>query len=327
MAGSRPTIRDVAGAAGVSVATVSHALNGKGRIDSRTRERIQQVAADLGYQADPRARALRTGAGNTLAIVASLMSDESADRDSRLDWYMRTAVAAAAESLAQGYALTLVPPSDQQNWVQNLSVDGILLVDPDPDDGLVTALVDRDLPVVLISGDTERQDVATVSLDRGSAVECAMSHFLARGYTRPALIVDSSRRQTAAGTHRAFLDWCAHQGIPPRVAIADAGDARVAAGHQAATDLLRRFPDTDCVYAPLDSIARGVSTALTATGRPIALITADGMIARLSHPPLTAVDTKREEQAVAATRLLIAQIRTGIRPPSEVFTAELIVRD
>lgn len=141
------------------------------------------------------------------------MSDESADRDSRLDWYMRTAVAAAAESLAQGYALTLVPPSDQQNWVQNRTVDGVLLVDPDPDDGLVTALADRGLPVVLISGDTERQDVATVSLDRGSAVECAMSHFLARGYTRPALIVDSSRRRTAVGTHRAFLDWFARQGV------------------------------------------------------------------------------------------------------------------
>ncbi|MEV6065466.1 LacI family DNA-binding transcriptional regulator [Nocardia sp. NPDC052001] len=328
MARSRPTIRDVASAAGVSVATVSHALNGKGRIDARTRERIRQVAAALGYQADPRARALRTGAGNTLAIVASLMTDESADRDSRLDWYMRTAAAAATESLAQGYALTLVPPADQRNWVQQLAVDGVLLVDPDPAEGLVAALTERGMPVVVISGDTENEGVATVSLDRASAVACAMTHFRARGHTRPALIVDASKRQTAAGTHHAFLDWCAREGITPRVQITDAGEARVAAGRIATAELLQRFPDTDCVYAPLDSIARGVASALAEAGRSdIALVTADGMIARLSQPPLTAIDTKREEQAVAATRLLIDRIRTGINPPSAVFTADLIVRD
>ncbi|WP_067569617.1 LacI family DNA-binding transcriptional regulator [Nocardia acidivorans] len=328
MAASRPTIRDVAAAAGVSVATVSHALNGKGRIDARTRERIQRIAVDLGYQANPRARALRTGAGNTLGIVASLMSDESADRDSRMDWYMRTAVAAAAESLARGYALTLVPPSDQRNWVQTLAVDGVLLVDPDPADGLVTALVERGMPTVIISGDAENDEVATVSLDRASAVACAMTHFRARGHSRPALVIDSGKRQTAAGTHHAFVDWCALHAITPRVAVADASAAREEAGRAATLELLQRFPDTDCVYAPLDAIARGVARALAESGRAdISLITAEGMIARLSHPPLTAIDTKREAQAVEATRLLIDLIRTGIRPASTVFTADLIVRD
>jgi DNA-binding LacI/PurR family transcriptional regulator len=93
-------------------------------------------------------------------------------------------------------------------------------------------------------------------------------------------------------------------------------------------ELLRRFPDTDCIYAPLDSIAHGVAAALVTLGRTdIALITAEGMFARMSTPPLTAIDTKREQQAVAATRMLTAQLRTGSRASSEVFTADLIVRD
>ncbi|MQY26082.1 putative HTH-type transcriptional repressor ExuR [Nocardia sp. RB56] len=312
----------------MSVATVSHALNGKGRLDHRTRERILRVAADLGYRADPRARALRTGSGTVLGIVASLMSDEGADHDGRLDWYMRTAAAAATESINAGYALTLVPPSDPASWVPGLAVDGVLLVDPDPDDDLIDRLADRGLPVVVISGDSDRPDVATVSLDRDSAVECALGHFLARGRSRPALIVDAGRRQTAAGTRRAYLAWCERHGLPPRIAVADAGRARGEAGRRAAVELLQHFPDTDCVYAPLDSIAHGVAATLTAAGRAdIGLITADGMIARLHHPPLTAIDTKREQQAVAATRLLIARLRTGVTQPSEVFTADLIVRD
>ncbi|MCX4098168.1 substrate-binding domain-containing protein [Nocardia sp. alder85J] len=256
------------------------------------------------------------------------MSDEHTDHDGRLDWYMRTAAAAATESINAGYALTLVPPSDPESWVPGLAVDGVLLVDPDPDDGLVDLLADRGLPVVVISGDSGRPDVATVSLDRDSAVECALGHFLARGRSRPALVVDSSRRQTAAGTHRAYLDWCARHEAPPRVAVAEADRARSEAGRRATTELLHRFPDTDCVYAPLDSIAHGVAAALADAGRgDVGLITADGMIARLHHPPLTAVDTKREQQAVAATRMLIARLRTGVTQPSEVFTADLIVRD
>lgn len=328
MATARPTIRDVAGAAGVSVATVSHALNGKGRLDDRTRERIRQVAAELGYRADPRARALRTGAGTTIGLVGSLLTDRTADHDSRLDWYMRTAFAAATESLAQGYALTLVPPLDQESWARTLTVDGVLLVDPDPDDALVPTLLERGLPMVIVNGDVGREDVATVSLDRGSAVDCAMTHFEARGRTRPALVVDSSKRQTAAGTHRAFLEWCVRNSAPARVGLAEPGDARAEAGREATMDLLREFPDIDSIYAPLDSIAHGVASALNALGRnDISLITADGMIARLSAPPLTAIDTKRELQATEATRMLISQMKTGIKPPSRTFTADLIVRD
>lgn len=50
MAGARPTIADVAREAGVSRTTVSHALNGIGKVDPRTRERVERVAAELGYR-------------------------------------------------------------------------------------------------------------------------------------------------------------------------------------------------------------------------------------------------------------------------------------
>ncbi|MFD3510310.1 LacI family DNA-binding transcriptional regulator [Nocardia sp. NPDC058666] len=328
MARSRPTIRDVAGAAGVSVATVSHALNDKGRLDIRTRERVRQIATELGYNPNPRARALRTGSGNTIGIVSSLIVDGTPGHDSTMDWYMRTAVAAANECLAQGYALTLVPPSDQQNWAQSLAVDGALLVDPDHDDPAIAALVARGLPVIVISGDATRDDVTTVTLDRASAVSCAMRHFAARDRVNPALLVESSGRQSAEGTRLAFVAWCAERGITPRVAVAPAADAKSAAGYAATLDLLRNHPDTDAIYSPLDLLAHGAAAALIAADRTdVALVTAEGMIARLSNPPMTAVDTKRELQAATATRMLIAQLRTGIRPPSQIFTADLIVRD
>ena len=60
-AGRRVSIKDVAREAGVSVTTVSHALNGKGRLNPDTRERVRSVARQLGYTPNPAARSLVSG--------------------------------------------------------------------------------------------------------------------------------------------------------------------------------------------------------------------------------------------------------------------------
>lgn len=109
-AGSRPpTIADVARAAGVSRTTVSHALNGLGKVDPRTRERIKRVATELGYRPNLRAQRLRRGQAKAIAL-ASTMPFAVAAGPSRLGFYMEIAAAAAESALLHGYALVLVPP-------------------------------------------------------------------------------------------------------------------------------------------------------------------------------------------------------------------------
>ena len=63
-----PTIADVARLAGVSRTTVSHALNGLGKVDPRTRERVRQAAAELGYRPNLRAQRLRRGQAKAIAL-------------------------------------------------------------------------------------------------------------------------------------------------------------------------------------------------------------------------------------------------------------------
>ena len=65
----RATVREVAEAAGVSTGTVSHALNGTGRVAAATRTRVAEAAAELDYRPDRRGRALRSGRTNTLALL------------------------------------------------------------------------------------------------------------------------------------------------------------------------------------------------------------------------------------------------------------------
>src|SRR5579871_2176081 len=71
MAPARVRIRDVAKAAGTAPSTVSNALNGKGHVDPATRERITQVAAELGYVPNRTARGLRSGRAGVLGIMLS----------------------------------------------------------------------------------------------------------------------------------------------------------------------------------------------------------------------------------------------------------------
>lgn len=65
----RPTLKDVALQAGVSIATASRALADNPAVAASTRQRIQQLASDLGYRANAQARALRSSRSNTIGVV------------------------------------------------------------------------------------------------------------------------------------------------------------------------------------------------------------------------------------------------------------------
>jgi len=81
----RPTIHDVASAAGVSVTTVSDALNGKGRVDPATRKRVAQVVQSLGYRANRHARGLRSRLSGALGLLLPVDADARSDENELLD--------------------------------------------------------------------------------------------------------------------------------------------------------------------------------------------------------------------------------------------------
>jgi DNA-binding LacI/PurR family transcriptional regulator len=85
----RTTIGDVAAAAGVSPTTVSHALNGKGRIDPRTHARIRRTAGRLGYQANWLAGGLRSGRSGVQVLWLPIEPDPASSDALTLDYSMR----------------------------------------------------------------------------------------------------------------------------------------------------------------------------------------------------------------------------------------------
>jgi transcriptional regulator, LacI family len=104
----RVTIKDVAREAGVSPTTVSHALNHRGQVDSRTRERVEQAARTLGYRPNRNAQRLRTGEAHMIVLLSSMPFAVSGG-PSRLGFMMEIAAVAAAAALDRGLALVLAP--------------------------------------------------------------------------------------------------------------------------------------------------------------------------------------------------------------------------
>jgi DNA-binding LacI/PurR family transcriptional regulator len=328
---SRPTLQDVAREAGVSAASASHALNNKGRLEASTRQRVLDAAERLGYRADPRGRALRTGRTFALGLVTSLPVDQDGDHDSRLDWYTRTAMAAAVEAMRQGYALMMVPPLGQESWARSLPVDGLLLIgpDPDPEDALIAALAERGLPTALIGGSPAP---GAAFHDRAEALDLALGHVERHGARTPALVVDDRFRSLSADTRVAYEAWCAARSLTPLVATVDlrSPGSRTARARETCRTLLLDHPGIDAVYAPLDSVAAGCLQAARSLNRTVPgdlrLITTEGAIARDSDPPLPAIDTHREAQATAAVQMLITELTTGTKPPGRSFRPTLIER-
>ncbi|MGV9279696.1 LacI family DNA-binding transcriptional regulator [Streptomyces sp. NPDC003730] len=308
-----PTIADVARVAGVSRTTVSHALNGLGKVDPRTRERVRQTAAELGYRPNLRAQRLRRGEAKAIALASS-MPFAVAGGPSRLGFYMEVAAAAAESALLHDYALVLVPPVQSGSALYSVDIDGAIVVEPEVDDAAAAQLRERGLPYVALGRPVSPdEDAPYVDLRGGPVAELLLDHLREQGARRPALIVGAGTRHSSVDALGAYERAADRYGWEPVVArVAESGGER--AGYDACAALLAEHPRTDAVCALVDAFAVGAVRAVRDSGRTVpddvmVVTRYDGLRARTCEPPLTAVDLHLDRAASDAVELLLARLR------------------
>ena len=322
---SRATIADVAREAGVSRTTVSHALNGLGKVNSATRDKVKEVAASLNYRPSVRAQGLRSGRSQALALLSSMPSAVSTG-PSQLGFFTELAMGCARTALLKGYVFVLAPPDGDANPVDRLDIDGAILLEPAADDPIAVALSDRGIPFVAIDGPAGER---TVDLHHEETAELLVSHLVERGAQHPALVVGSDRRRSQAAAREVYEAAAARIGFTPLIAEADEGDGEDG-GYRASTWLLAEHPEVDGLIVPIDAFATGAVRAGVEAGRTVGddLLIAtryDGLRARTSTPPLTAVDLGLDEISAAAVERLVAildgeseQVATSASAPTLV---------
>ena len=319
---ARPTISDLARAAGVSPTTVSHAFSGRRHVDPETRERIHALARELGYHPSVLAQRLRSGRTGTIALGSSMPFAVAAG-PSRLGFLMEIAASAAMSAFTRDIALCLIPPQPSQENLNHMGFDGVILVEPAADDPLVRHFESRRTPVVAIGRMPGRDDIPHLDLHSGATARLLLAHLREQGSRDIGLVTGKGARSSYLETIAAYRDDAARAGAQPRILMLDETGGEDLA-HDAVTALLREHPGIDALLAPVDAFASGAVRALAGLGKRVpqdvrVATRYDGLRAKLADPPLTAVDLHLSELAGLAVDLLLNHIEGRAEPMATPF--------
>ncbi|MGC0368857.1 LacI family DNA-binding transcriptional regulator [Microbacterium sp. SLBN-111] len=291
------TLSDVARRAGVSMATASKALNGRGDVAPATRKRVMSAAEELSFTPNAMARGLLAGRTGTVGLLTSdlegrfvipiLMGAEDAFGAGQVNVFLCD---------ARGDAIR-----EQHHLRALLSrrVDGIIVVGRQTD---ARPSLGQELPVPVVYAYSPSDDPRDLSLtpDNYSGGRLAVEHLLACGRTRIGHI-------SGDPTYAAAQDRLAGA----RAALAAAGSDFVGEpmfaewsenwGRDAAAMLLDRHPEVDAIFCGSDQIARGVLDTARDLGRDVpgdlAVIGYDNweLLAASARPPLTSIDANLQQ--------------------------------
>jgi LacI family transcriptional regulator len=324
--GERPTIRDVAERAGVSIATVSRALNDKGDVSVQTRDRVREVARSVGYSADPVARSLAT---QRTRVVAVVVGDNAGHRDLSLIFFGKV-LAAISRRLAQSnYDPLLLQPQDVG---LEHRFDAAVLIGVDEDDALIAALASRQVPLVGVDVRCAGGRAAYVGSDHADGVRLALAHLHALGHRRIAHLAGAVN--TVAGSER--LDAFRREAASLRLDRSDElirhGDFSSASGYRETCALLAFEERPTAIVAASDLMALAAMQAIRDAGlqpgHDLAVVGFDDLeAAALAYPPLTTIRQDRQELGtLAATRAIELTEDPGVTPQDAVLPVELVVR-
>ncbi|HEY7478515.1 MAG TPA: LacI family DNA-binding transcriptional regulator [Actinomycetota bacterium] len=328
----RVSIRDVAREAGVSVTTVSHALNGKGRLNTETRRRVLDVAERMGYRPNPAARSLVSGRTGLIAVMASLPSEPRVEF-STFSYYSELIAAATAAAVDRDSALIVAPPSSRGWFVwDRVALDGVIVIDPMVGDRALPVLRERGIPFVTAGRDPNghQQDAVVASDDRASTRD-VLDHLVEAGADRVALVTIPPVISYITETVAAYEAWCAERAQEPRVVTAEipelvaSPDATFAAMVSAALS----GPDRpDAIFAPVELVGVAIHQALTSDGVSVPddvmlVTTHDAGAAAAAH--ITTLDWDYPGMGRMAADLLLDVIEGRRLPPCEELVTCTVV--
>lgn len=258
-----PSINEVAARAGVSTATVSRALSGKGHVLPATRERVLAAADELGYVVSSNASSLATGRTKNVGVVIPFLNK----------WFFSSVVEGAESALlSHGYDLTLYNlggggderRSVFEHFLLRKRVDAVIAISLELTTGELTRLLELKKPIVGVGGPL--RGVRTLSIDDVEVARLATEHLLALGHRQIAYVggnegpdadfhLPMNRR---AGYEAALTAF----GIPVDPALFQPTDFSIQGGYAASKQLLgnpRRRPTA--IFAASDEMAIGTILA------------------------------------------------------------------
>lgn len=324
-------MRDVAQQADVSVATVSHVINGTRFVDPMTEKRVRSAIATLGYRPNSLARSLRRGKTHTIALLVP---------DNMNPFFADLARAVEAASFGEGYTVIVcnadLSETKEATYLDMLlskQVDGLLLVATATDPQVLRHVLDQHLPVVIL--DHPLGDVPTdqVLIDNEHGGYLAGQALVRLGHRRIACIGGPRSSLPSSDRLAGFRRALAETGITLPSAAIHYGDFRYDGGATGIHDLIRTYPGFTALFAANDLMALGAMKALRQAGRrvpdDVSIIGYDNiLLGAAMSPALTTIAKPIDELVQVSVALLLKRMKQVTAPPARfVLSPALIERE
>lgn len=323
---ARPTITDVARVAGVSVATVSKAINGRDGVSAATHAHVLGVVAELGYESSLIATSMRRGRTNVIGVLVAefepfalqlLRGVSTALQDTPYD------VLAYAGSVSAGEHLGWERRSLSR--LGGTLIDGAIVVTP------TTVPAGSPVPIVAVDPHSGPDGPATVAVQNVDGARAATEYLISLGHRRIAHLRGRTDLESAHQRERGYREALEAANITVDPALVADGDYRAASSTAAAHALLDVATRPTAVFAANDLSAGEMIRVAEERGlrvpADLSVVGFDDIPeASSSTPRLTTVRQPLIEMGTEAVRVLLGML-DGAAPEHIRMPAELIVRD
>ncbi len=332
MSAKPATIEDVALIAGVSIATVSRALNEPAKVADSTRRKVLEAVAKTGYTTNAMARNLRMRKSNMILILAPDVGDPN---------FSNILVGLETEASKRGYGILIgntqndpARETDYLRFISSNQADGIIVLTGHLPFGLAQSGATKSLPpMVAVNEPVLNADIPFVGVDNLEGARIAVDHLISQGHRKIAFIGQSPGRVVAKLREQGYREALTRAGleIDPRFVLEANGTTE--SGRGAVERMFVRDQLPSAFFCVNDATALGVIIALTARGydlpRDFSVMGFDDIsYASFVTPSLTTMKQPRLEIGEASMELLLALLEgQPIKNRHVLLRADLIQRN
>ncbi len=315
---NKNSIKEAARLAGVSVASVSRALNGKPGISEKTRQRIIDICNELGYQPSDAARRLKFGKNNHIAISLGRSDTPHSHYISSLFEHIHALMS------EDGFIVNLYPYDKIDNLIREASA--VILTGVEDDDPRIQSLKKASLPLVTIG---QAPGEFWVCPDDFQGGQLAASHLLENGCESFLIIESALQGKGTKSRTLGFQKSIQQQGfIASQLYIDELLAVELQTYRTLSKVLLKKTLQFDAIFCENDDIAYGAMLACQDAGIQIPK---DLKIVGFDDLPgvFESITTVHQDiQLIAQNAVeLLAKARDGVEPQSRLLPVNLVVRD
>ena len=306
------SIQALADSLGISISTVSRALNGYTDVSAATRQRVVNAAKAMNYSPHPVAHRLATGKTGAVAIINSVRPGNAADGSAIA---LHTGVAEVLRE-HKYFAMSLGLPSDEneipelQRLLDGRLVDGIVLTRTRTDDARVALLQERKIPFITHGRTLDNAPHSWVDTDNAGAFEQATKALIDLGHQRIGLINGMAHMTFAHLREQGFRQALSQAGLKIDHCPVHYTELTAESGSHVAREMLRCSPGPTAILCATDTVALGAMQAIREAGKQVGRdISVMGYgnteAGQFAFPPLASIDHAIVDNGRHLAQLLI----------------------